>query len=70
MILVYKTNINSKSRARQSARELNKLLPNATWNFDLDDCDNILRVESKSDVSRTLKAAMLKFGIEIEALPD
>ena len=70
MILVYKTNIDTKSRVRQSQRELNKLLPDSEWNFDLEDCDKILRVDSKLDITETLKSAMLKLGIELEELPD
>ena len=70
MILVFKTNISTSSLARRSKRELNKLLPEGTWNFDLEDCDKILRVDCKSDLSDRLKREMNKFGIEIEDLPD
>ncbi len=70
MILVYKTNINSKSKAKQLQPNLNKLLSNAAWNFDLEDCDNILRVDSKHDITPVLKKALHQFGIEIEKLPD
>lgn len=70
MVLVYKTNIDSKSKARQTEKELNKILPEESWNFDLEDCDNILRVVSENDVTKILKAEMKKFGIEIEELPD
>lgn len=70
MILVYKTNIDSKSKAKQLQPKLNKLLSNSTWNFDLEDCDNILRVVSNKDVSKILKEELKKLGIEIEPLPD
>jgi hypothetical protein len=70
MILVYKTNINSKAKAKKTEQELNKLLLKSCWNFDLEDCDNILRIDSRKDVTKILKATMLKFGIEIEELPD
>lgn len=70
MILVFKTNINSKSRVRQTERALNRILLPASWNFDLEDCDNILRIDSESDISKVLKAEMQKFGILIEELPD
>ena len=69
MVLVFKT-ITSQSSARRTAKELNKLLPCATWNFDLEDCDNILRVVSRKNISKLLKAEMEKLGIEIEELPD
>jgi len=70
MILVYKTSVNSKSKAKKLQPKLNQLLIGSVWNFDLEDCDNILRVDSESDVTSILKAAMLQFGIEIEELPD
>lgn len=70
MILVYKTNINSEAKAKQTEKELSRLLPTALWNFDLEDCDNILRVDSKSNVSKILKTELQKFGIIIEELPD
>ena len=70
MILVFKTNISTSSLVSRSKRQLNKLLPEATWNFDLEDCDNILRIDSHIDISKQLKAEMYKLGIEIEELPD
>lgn len=70
MILVYKTNVNNKVKAKILKPSLDKLLPGAQWNFDLEDCDNILRIDNDHDVTQVLKVALLKFGIEIEELPD
>ncbi|RYY71373.1 MAG: hypothetical protein EOO13_03400 [Chitinophagaceae bacterium] len=70
MILVYKTNINSKAKAKKTEKELNRLLQKSSWNFDLEDCDNILRVDSEKDVTKILKGKMREFGVEIEELPD
>jgi len=70
MILVFKTNVTTKSKARQITPMLDRLLPEAKWNFDLEDCDNILRIDSKRNVSKLLKSALQPIGIEIEALPD
>lgn len=70
MILVYKTNITTKSRALAADSELKRLLPDVKWNFDLEDCDKILRIDSREDITRLLQNEMVKFGISIEELPD
>lgn len=51
MIYVFKTSVKRKKHVRLLTPRLNELLHQATWNFDLDDCDNILRVDSKTDVA-------------------
>jgi len=49
MVEVFKTNIEDKTIADQIVEKLQLVLPSAEINFDLDDCDNILRVESRSN---------------------
>lgn len=46
MILVFKTNISNKKEIKLVKPFLDGLSPNSKWNFDLQDCDNILRVDS------------------------
>ena len=50
MIYVFKTSVRTKSQVRQLKPHINKILPNEKWNFDLHDCDNILRIVSKEDI--------------------
>ncbi len=45
MVEVFKTNITSSHIADLLTIELQRLFPLSAVNFDLDDCDNILRVE-------------------------
>ena len=45
MIEVFKTDINSKTKARQAINSLKGLFTEARINVDLHDRDNILRVE-------------------------
>lgn len=45
MLYIFKTDVKSKSQLEKIAVEIQKLFPNATWNFDLEDCDNIFRIE-------------------------
>jgi hypothetical protein len=51
MIHVFKTAVDTKSKLELAAKVLDKLLPDAQWNFDLEDCDNILRIDSKIEIT-------------------
>ena len=47
-IEIFKTNVALKSKAQQLIEELSYRFPDYKVNFDLEDCDRILRVESAS----------------------
>lgn len=47
MVEVFKTNVNNKMTAEELTSELHSSFPNSTINFDLDDCDKVLRIESE-----------------------
>jgi hypothetical protein len=46
MIFVFKTSVKNKMQAKKLKPHIDKILSNAKWNFDLDDCDKILRIDS------------------------
>ncbi len=48
MILVFKTNIQTEAQIAIIKPYLNSFFLESEWNFDLEDCDNILRIESES----------------------
>jgi hypothetical protein len=50
MIYVFKTSVNTKLKLESAITFLNELLVKAKWNFDLEDCDNILRIDSETDI--------------------
>jgi DNA-directed RNA polymerase subunit H (RpoH/RPB5) len=58
MVEVFKTNIIDKNTAEKILDDLNIVFPGGRINFDLDDCDKILRVEhdiiSAEEVTRVL----------------
>ena len=54
MVYVFKTTVDSKSKLESATEILDKILPQARWNFDLEDCDNILRIESEIEISESL----------------
>jgi hypothetical protein len=47
MIEVFKTNVQEKDRSRMLIQKLTEQFPASKINFDLEDCDKILRVEGK-----------------------
>lgn len=44
-IEVFKTNVKSRVAAEKLAARLKQLFPDSRVNFDLDDCDRVLRIE-------------------------
>jgi hypothetical protein len=44
---VFKTNVKSKAAARQLVTRLQLLFPDSRVNFDLEDCDRVLRIEGR-----------------------
>lgn len=47
MIAIFKTNVAKTNDAKSIVKRLQELFPNAIVNFDLKDCDRILRVENQ-----------------------
>ena len=48
-VLVFKTSVSKKKHIKTVQPYLNKLMAQQDyWNFDLEDCDNILRVETQA----------------------
>ncbi|MBU2974421.1 hypothetical protein [Zobellia sp. B3R18] len=46
-VLVFKTTVGKRKEIRHLKPFLNRMVePEGRWNFDLEDCDNILRVET------------------------
>jgi hypothetical protein len=48
VVEVFKTNVTAKKDAKKIISVLQILLPLAKINFDLEDCDNILRIEDEN----------------------
>lgn len=74
MIEVYKTNIEKGKAAKRVRKMLHQKFPDLLINFDLEDCDNIMRVENREgyfDVDLILQqVSEMGFCIEIlEEIP-
>lgn len=50
MILVFKTSVKTKMQVKKLKPHIDKILPNQKWNFDLEDCDKILRIDSEEKI--------------------
>jgi predicted RNA binding protein with dsRBD fold (UPF0201 family) len=72
MVEVFKTNIQKKTEAEKVLKALSVQFPGVYVNFDLEDIDNILRVEVNSLVFNTEKLikTVKESGFEIRILED
>jgi hypothetical protein len=72
MVEVFKTDIDDKEYAEILIDQIHRVFADYEANFDLDDCDNILRVECKSgSVHSDILISFLKSnGCNAEILPD
>ncbi|MFT0715219.1 hypothetical protein [Flagellimonas lutimaris] len=68
-VLVFKTSVKRKDEVKQLRPTLNKLVDNnGSWNFDLEDCDNILRVETQGLEAPTITSLLQNNGYKCEEL--
>ena len=68
-ILVFKTSVGSKRNIRWLAPKLNQLVKtNGHWNFDLEDRDNILRVETQDLNAQAISDLLSEKGFLCEEL--
>lgn len=65
-----KTSVKTRKAVKYLAPQLDKILSNAIWNFDLEDCDNILRIDSRPEISSDVIKLLKYEGFECEELAD
>lgn len=73
MVWVFKTTVKNKTQVKKVAPLLNGLLsPCAKWNFDLSDCDKVLRIESLHQTidEKGIIQVFQNYGQTIEVMPD
>jgi hypothetical protein len=68
MIFVFKTTVSTKSQVKQLGLHISKLLPGGKWNFDLEDCDRILRIDSEKNIALEIKALLNIHKFDCEEL--
>jgi hypothetical protein len=71
MIEVFKTNVENHDQAIMLLDRIHQAFADYKANFDLQDCDKILRVKSSAHVQADCLINVLKdFGFHAEVLPD
>lgn len=64
MIFVFKTNVRHKKQVKVLKPYLSEYLPNSQWNFDLEDSDNILRIDSENCSGKRVVELLNNHGFE------
>lgn len=72
MVEVFKTNVNSRCYANMLIYQIQQAFTEYSVNFDLEDCDRILRVKSTAGSIQPLPLIdfLKRFGCAAEVLPD
>ena len=68
MVEVFKTNVEQKEMAEQLVSTLYLRFPLSKINFDLEDCDKILRIEGHQICIQTIIELLNGRGFECEVL--
>jgi hypothetical protein len=63
-IFVFKTSVCLPSDISVLRLQLNRLIREDRWHFDLDDCDNILRIDSHNNISTDIIRLLNENGFE------
>lgn len=64
MIYVFKTSVTTIQDVEKLKPELDVLSKNTYWNFDLEDCDNIFRIDSPFQYPKSLVDLLTFHGFE------
>lgn len=72
MVEVFKTDVQNRSQAEWLLEQIHRIGTNYRANFDLEDCDKILRVKCPTGrIQPSFVIELLKdFGCRAEVLPD
>lgn len=68
MVEVFRTNVRRKRQAKTVMDILSKQFPLFRINFDLEDCDNILRVEGENICPESIAELVAENGYECDVL--
>jgi hypothetical protein len=64
MVEVFKTNVRRRSQAKSLLALLRQYFPDSRINFDLDDCDKILRVQGEGCCPTKIAQLFTENGFE------
>jgi hypothetical protein len=69
-ILVFKTSVSDPQSVKSLKPDLDRLAGTGKWNFDLNDCDRILRIASNNIKAETAINLLRYFGYTCAELED
>lgn len=69
-VLVFKTSVENVDHVKYLSPKLNALAGDGSWNFDLADCDRILRIVSDRLEAREAALLLHNFGFICSELED
>jgi len=67
-VLVFKTSVSEPGQVSKVQALLTAIPAIADWNFDLEDCDNILRIETNTVCPRSIEGVLQTAGINCAEL--
>ena len=65
---IFKTNVNDRKMAKRVMRLLYRKFPDCRINFDLDDCDKVLRIEGEYLRTEIVRDIVTEQGIACEVI--
>ena len=68
MVEVFKTNVQKKTQVKMLLSILSEAFPSLKINFDLSDCDKVLRVEGDNIKSLGIMILVKEYGFNCEIL--
>jgi hypothetical protein len=68
MVEVFKTNVQKKAQSKMLLSILSETFPSFKINFDLSDCDKVLRVEGDNMEASRIMILVKKYGFMCEIL--
>ena len=68
MIYVFKTSVKTDEDINKLKPKLDNLAENIKWNFDLEDCDNILKIYTSDRSPQTIIDLFKKANFECQEL--
>jgi hypothetical protein len=68
MVEIFRTNVKRKRQAKTVMDILSKQFPLFHINFDLEDCDRVLRIEGENICHHTIRELMAENGYRCEVL--
>jgi hypothetical protein len=68
MVEVFKTNVQRKTQSKMLLGILSEAFPSFKINFDLSDCDKVLRVEGDNMETSRIMIVVKEYGFNCEVL--